>query len=197
MTENTDEDRLSRREAEDLARLVPARVRVLKTAARERAERAKADFESEIAAKYEYDQDEVWRAAAERAREVINEVKKEIAARCAELGIPEEFAPSLQIGWRHTGYGNSLKDQKAEMRRVAHSRIDAMLAKTLTDIEREGLELKTQLLLRQNPSPAQLRTLAGLGGAVSEWAGGLSRPERHRGPLDRRRQRPEGDRRRR
>ncbi|MFI4935206.1 MAG: hypothetical protein ACHP7N_11340 [Caulobacterales bacterium] len=149
-----DERKLTAREAEQLAKLVHPRIKVLKAAAKEWAQRAKADFEAEIAAQYAFDDDEVWEAAAKSAGEAVKSAQAVISARCRELGIPDEFAPNLTIGWRHNGYRNSTTEAKAEMRRVAHSRIDAMLAAKLVEIDKEGLRLRTDLIMHQSLSPA-------------------------------------------
>jgi hypothetical protein len=149
-----DERKLTSREAEQLAKLMHPRIRVLKAAAAEWAERAKADLEAEIAAQYAFDDDAVWADATKSAKEAVEAAQAIIKVRCRELGIPDRFAPSLHIRWQHTGYGNSTKDAKAETRRVGHARIDAMLAAKRVEIEKEGLELRTKLLLHQSLSPA-------------------------------------------
>jgi hypothetical protein len=57
-----------------------------------------------MGSEYSFDQDEVWRQAAEAAEREVSKAKRQVAARCRELGIPDRFAPSLELNWRHRGW---------------------------------------------------------------------------------------------
>lgn len=91
--------RLSSKEVHDLGQIIKDRAKVLKSHAEEQAAACLADFERKISAMFEFDSDDVWKAATAEAMKVIAESNEKIAARCKKLGIPKEFAPGLSIAW--------------------------------------------------------------------------------------------------
>jgi len=137
--------KLTRAEAHDLAMLVKDRTRVLKAAAEEQAAAHRADFQAKLAAEYSWAQDEVWEQAVRKAGEVVAEAQKAINARCRELGIPAAFAPGLALSWHERGQ-NMLSQRRSELQRVADRQIEAMQAAAVTKIEKQGLDLRTQIL---------------------------------------------------
>src|SRR5262245_65923375 len=103
---------MTRGEREDLQRLVRQREKVLKSAAKQRSAELLADFENQMGSEFSFDDDAVWQRATQEAEAEVARAKQRIAARCRELGIPDRFAPTLQLHWPHLGYDNS-----AELRR--------------------------------------------------------------------------------
>ena len=104
----TDNDRaqgaaISRSEREDLQRLIRQREKVLKSAAKQRSAELLADFENQMGSTYSFDQDEVWANATEVAEREVAKAQDRIAAQCAKMGIPERFAPSLDVHWYSRG----------------------------------------------------------------------------------------------
>jgi hypothetical protein len=75
----------------------------LKTAATQRSAELLAEFEQQLASVYSYDQHRTWKAATEAAGKAVSEAKKQIAARCEELGIPARFAPTVEYVWSGRG----------------------------------------------------------------------------------------------
>jgi hypothetical protein len=138
---------VSRAEAHDIGQIIKDRTKVLKAHAEEQAAACLADFERKLATEFKFDQDEVWRKATEKVAEIVHEAQGVIAKRCKELGIPPEFAPTISATWHGRGQ-NMLASRRSEMRRVALSEIDAMRRAVLTKIERQGLELRTQVVTR-------------------------------------------------
>src|SRR4051812_27363109 len=102
------EPRMTKGEREDLQRLVRQREKVLKSAAADRSAQLLADFENQMGAQYAFDDDAVWAEAKKTAQREVDKAQKLVAARCQELGIPAQFAPSLHLNWVHVGYGNML-----------------------------------------------------------------------------------------
>jgi hypothetical protein len=137
--------KLSRNETHDLGMIVKERTKVLKSHIESEGARLLADFERQIAAKYEWDQDEVWKAAAEEALKEAQKAQEKIAARCEALGIPRTFAPGLSISWHQRGE-NSAKERRTELRSVAKSAVKAMMAEAAVKVEREALDLRTQIV---------------------------------------------------
>jgi histone H3/H4 len=137
--------RLARSETHDLSMIIRDRVKVLRAHADEQAAACLADFERKLAAVYSWDDDETWAAAREAAAKEVGEAQAKIAARCVELGIPRTFAPGLELSWHGRGQ-NALAHRRTELRRVAKSSIDAMTRAAVTRIEKQALELRTQVV---------------------------------------------------
>ncbi|MBV9863309.1 MAG: hypothetical protein JO267_14310 [Alphaproteobacteria bacterium] len=136
---------LSRSETHDLSMIIKDRTKVLRAHAEEQAAACLADFEKKMAAIYSFDQDEIWKAAADRAFEAGKQASKVIGDRCEELGIPRTFAPRLSIEWHGRGE-NALAQRRTELRKVAKASIDAMMKAAITKIEKQSLDLRTQVV---------------------------------------------------
>ena len=141
----TDPRQLSRSETHDLSMIIKDRTKVLKAHVEEQAAACMADFESKLAAIYSFDQDEVWKKAAEEANAAAVAAQDIIAKRCKELGIPKTFAPRLGVHWEGRGE-NALTQRRAELRRVAKTAIEAMSKAAATKIEKQSLDLRTQVV---------------------------------------------------
>lgn len=137
--------RLSRNETHDLSMIIKDRTKVLRAHAEEQAAACMADFESKMATIYTWDQDETWKKATEQAMNVVKESQETIAARCKDLGIPAAFAPTLSASWQGRGE-NMLAMRRMELRRVAQSSIAAMTKAAITRIEKQSLDLRTQVV---------------------------------------------------
>jgi hypothetical protein len=138
---------MTKGEREDLQRLVRQREKVLTSAARQRSAELLADFENQMGATYFADQDEVWKQVTEAAHQVVTRAKEQIALRCRELGIPDQFAPSLSLNWMHRGYGNSLEKRRKELRTMAETRIEAIERKAVTEIQVSCLTAQERIAL--------------------------------------------------
>ncbi|HEY8124554.1 MAG TPA: hypothetical protein VIF88_03930 [Methylocystis sp.] len=137
---------MTRAEREDLQRLVRQREKLLKLAAKQRSAELLADFENQMGQIYSFDQDEVWKAAKEAAKREVAKAEKAVAARCRELGIPERFAPGMDICWWSRGE-NAVTSRRVELRKMATTKIAAMEAEALTQIVRSSLEAQTELAM--------------------------------------------------
>lgn len=135
--------RLSR--THDLSMIIRDRTKVLRAHAEEQAAACMADFEKQMATVYTFDQDEVWQKATLAAQRVVQESQMAIAKRCRELGIPPTFAPSISASWQGRGE-NMLAARRTELRRVAKTSIDAMTKAAITKIEKQALDLRTQVV---------------------------------------------------
>lgn len=144
--------KLSRNETHDLGMIIKDRSKVLKAHIDAEKATVLADFEKQIAAVYEFDHDDIWKAATIKAMEVVKEAQEIIAKRCEEMGIPKTFAPSLHASWQGRGE-NMMKDRRAELRRVAKAEVEAMAARAIVKVERESLDLRTQVVAMGLLSP--------------------------------------------
>ena len=137
---------MSRAERSELGAIVRKRERVMKAAARERSTQLLAEFDAQSARIYEFDDDEVWRAATNEANEAVAAAQQAIAERCRQLGIPPEFAPSVSFNWYGRGE-NAVASRRAELRRMAKSRIEAIEQETITKIEALSLSAQTEIVI--------------------------------------------------
>jgi len=126
---------MSRGEREDLQRLVRQREKVLKSAAKQRSAELLAEFENQMGSEYAFDCDDVWERAVKAVEPLVRKAKTQIAARCQELGIPQMFAPGLELHWQHRNYHSSTKERQEELRTMATTRIEAIEAKAIVEIE--------------------------------------------------------------
>jgi hypothetical protein len=136
---------LSRTETHDLSMIIKDRTKVLRAHAEEQAAVCMADFEKKLATEFAWDSDETWKAATEEARKVVLDVQKLIEKRCVELGIPKSFAPQIGLAWQGRGE-NATSQRRSELRRVAKTSIEAMTKAALTKIEKQSLDLRTQVV---------------------------------------------------
>ena len=138
-------NKMTSRERNDLISLCKQRARVAKQMASHRAADLLADFEAQLATEYAWDDEEVWAEAHRIASAALADANVLIADRCQELGIPKQFAPSLEYYWRSRGENDS-KQRREELRKVARTRLDAMVKGTQTQIDRAALEVQTYLV---------------------------------------------------
>lgn len=136
---------MTKTERAELGSLIKKRERVMKAAAAERAAKMLAEFEAQSASIYHFDDDEVWREAVRLAKQAEADAQKMIETRCAELGIPPEFAPGVSMGWYGRGQ-NAVASRRDELRRAAKARIAAIEQEACTKIERMSLHAQTELL---------------------------------------------------
>jgi hypothetical protein len=151
-------------EREDLQRLVRQREKVMKSAAKQRSAELLADFENQMGQQYSWDQDETWEKATKVAEREVEKAQKQIAARCRELGIPDRFAPSVQMYWRERGYDNLVEARKRELRKMATTRIEAIEAKAVTEIELGCLKAQEQIAVAGLTSDGAQQFIASLPG---------------------------------
>jgi hypothetical protein len=138
---------ISKSEREDLRRLINQREKVLVSAAKQRSAELLADFENQMGSEFSFDDDATWQEAMNAASAEVARAQQKVAKRCRELGIPDRFAPSLRLQWAHRGYDNQVESRRRELRDIAKSKIAAIEAKAITEIETSCLAAQTQLAL--------------------------------------------------
>ncbi|MFO1128374.1 MAG: hypothetical protein U1E66_08115 [Rhodospirillales bacterium] len=153
---------ITKGEREDLQRLIRQREKVMKSAAKQRSTELLADFESQIAAEYQFDDDVVWAQAAKAAEAEVVKAQERVALRCQELGIPKQFAPSLGLSWRHRGYGNALTKRRDELRLVAKAQIASLEQAAIVKIEQASVEAQTEIAVAGLTSEAARAFVASL-----------------------------------
>jgi hypothetical protein len=79
------------------------------------------------------------------ADEVVESARRQIADRSRELGIPAAFRPDIYLGWHGRGE-NASRDRRAELRKVAYTKIDDLEKQAKLTIDRQTVETQTRLL---------------------------------------------------
>jgi hypothetical protein len=153
-------DPISRAEREELRRLVNERARLAKSGIDQRKAELLADAEARLAARYHFD-DEAWTAVTEAAQRAVADAEQQIAAKCRELGIPEEFRPGLNLGWYKRGE-NGVRERRAELRKVAQSRVEVAARRAKVAIDTAALERREQLAAGALVSTAAREFLASM-----------------------------------
>jgi hypothetical protein len=148
-------------ERDALTQLIRRQAQVKKTAAIARSKELFADLEHQLGTIYRYDDDAVWKAATEAAQEEVARAQAIVAARCKELGIPEDFAPSLSFGWSGRG-ANGVASRRAELRKMGASKIMELEARALAKIEADSVELQAQIVSHGLTSEAAVAFLEAL-----------------------------------
>ena len=139
------QDQMTKGERTDIFKVVRAQERLAKTEVKEQATALKADFEQQLDTSYSFNSDETWSQADKIVEEAVAIAQTMVAERSAEIGIPTQFAPSINKYWSPGGR-QLVEKEHTKMRRVAHTRIDAMAAEAQTKIERWSVETQTKLV---------------------------------------------------
>lgn len=150
---------MTRADREILVKIARQRERLAKTEAKERAALLVSDFEKQLDRRYHYDENEIWAASHKIAEETVERAQAAVEAECAKLGIPAQFAPRLSLEWYMRGR-NSVKGERAEMRRVAMRTIDAMEKSAKTAIERRSVETQEKIMIGSLTTDEARRFLA-------------------------------------
>jgi hypothetical protein len=164
----TESNRMTKAERADLLSLIKKRERVMKTMAAERSAEMIAEFESQAAKIYSFNDDAVWRKAKEEAALAVKAAQEAIAERCSMLGIPREFAPGLNIEWSGRGE-NAFAWRMTELRRAAKKRIEAVESEACSRIEQMSLEAQSELLSQGLDTDAALAFLAAAKSDMAAW----------------------------
>jgi hypothetical protein len=159
---------MTRTERQDLLQICRQRERVAKAQAYAVAASRRAEFQSQLARIYRWDENEVWKAATHAANEVTRQCSERIAVECGKLGIPRWAQPELcPPQWYGRGE-NAVAQRRAELSKVANTKIDQLLKEARHAIEAKSVEIQTRLLadgltsddarvfLEAIPTPAQL-----------------------------------------
>jgi hypothetical protein len=107
-----------------------------------------ADVEKQLCATYPAN-NPAWAKITAEAAAVVAKADEQIAARCKQMGIREEFRPTLSLSWYERGE-NAIKERRRELRALAEKKIEALVR-----------EAKMRLL-RDETTAAEAITIRGL-----------------------------------
>jgi hypothetical protein len=105
-----------------------------------------AEFEQQLAKEYAFSEDKVWAEARASMQQAHESAQRTIDERCQQLGIPKGARPVISTpSWYGRGEA-SVKDRRAELRKVAVSRAEALVKAAKSQIERDSVEFQGKLL---------------------------------------------------
>ena len=160
-------DELSRSDRQDLIRIAKGRAKQAEREAETREKILVTEVLELMTAEYEA-RDRLWAEAVTIAEEYVAKANAEIRARCADLGIPPQHAPGIQVGWRARSGEFENRQRREELRKLAEQRASTMtkMAKTQIQERVRGIEEKLILggleseeareLVASMPTPEQL-----------------------------------------
>jgi hypothetical protein len=138
--------RITKAERAELAQAVRLQCKVARAGLEARKAELLADFEEQLATRFAFTDDR-WSALTQAALCAVDEADTRIAIICEELGIPSEFRPALQLEWWDRGE-NATAKRRSELRRVAITRLDAMLRAAKVKVDQIEAELRIDLVAR-------------------------------------------------
>lgn len=151
---------VSRRDSQDLQRVARLRAGVAKADLRQRSAELIAFGESQLARIYSR-HDELWAEAVSAAEREVEKADQHLAEVCHQMGIPEEFRPSVQLSW--WGRGATLSaERRKEHRQVLAAEIRAAEARALLEVERQTVAIITELITGQLSGEAARAVLDGM-----------------------------------
>jgi len=136
---------MTKADRDNLFKVCRIRAKVAKDRITSLAAERRAEFQKQLATTFAWDCDEVWKRLNEAADEFEAITNAEIAKRSRELGIPAEFAPRRYSYWRER-YENASKDRRAELTRVAYTRIESDEKAAKAAIDAASANIQTELL---------------------------------------------------
>jgi hypothetical protein len=136
---------MTKSDRDSLLQVCRLRARVAKADVVAVAARRKAEFEAQLAAIYHWDSNDTWRQAYRAASAAVERARAEIDAQAKALGIPKRFAPEIDLHWYGRGE-NATRERRAELTRVAHSKIQQLEREARHAIERASAEIQTKLV---------------------------------------------------
>jgi hypothetical protein len=131
-------------EREQLLKLARRREEVAKSELKSRSAQLLADVEAQLAAMYKIDH-ELWAEITRQAKRAVEEADQTIARICRTNGIPDEFRPALHIYWQGRGE-NACNERRAELRKVAQTKIAALEAEGKVLVERASVDAQTKIV---------------------------------------------------
>jgi len=140
---SADSDTMTKRERDELTKLAKRRERTAKAGIEHRAAELAADVEAQLAATYASN-DETWAELTAEAKRLVDDLDAQIAERCRELGVREEFRPGLSLAWYGRGQ-NGDAQRRVELRKVAQTRIAAEAKRAKFEIEVRTTAVLTEL----------------------------------------------------
>lgn len=135
---------MTKAERLELTKIVRARAKIAKDDIGARQAQILADAESQLSKKFHED-DEAFQEVMREARKYMSEVTAKINAKCAEMGVPADFRPSVNTYWFSRGE-NADPKRRAELRKLVQAQAEASARVARLEIDRQSVTLQEQLM---------------------------------------------------
>jgi len=139
-------EQMSKADRDALIRINRARAKQAEREAEMREKTLLAEVQDQMTAEFAAN-DELWAEAVGIANEAAKLANAQIQARCAELGIPAQHAPGLELKWRSRSPEYLDKSRRAELAKLAAARLQALTKAAKTEIQAAALRVEEQLIL--------------------------------------------------
>jgi hypothetical protein len=136
---------VNKSERDDLIRLVRLRAKQARSDAETRAKLLIAEAEDLMVGQFEAE-DALWAEAVAIAEKAAVQANELIAGQCALLGIPSHHAPGLELRWRLRSQEFTSQARRAELRKIAQTRLAALTAAAKSAIDNQALAAETALV---------------------------------------------------
>lgn len=136
---------MTKADRDQLIRLVRARARQAKAETEQRQAVLLVEIEQELTAEYSA-RDQLWEQAVQIAEQAVEKANAEIQAACLDLGIPAKHAPRLGLGWSSRSPSYMDRDRRAELRKLALTRLAALTKTAKVEIDSKALDVETTLI---------------------------------------------------
>jgi hypothetical protein len=103
-----------------------------------------AAIEDQLTAEFDR-QDTLWAEATILAEEAMAKANAHIREQCASLGIPAADAPQLHSLWSPRSPRYALRSDRADLRKLALTRLSALTKMAKTQISEQQLDIETKL----------------------------------------------------
>lgn len=128
-----------------LIRIVRGRARLARTETAEREKILLNEIQELIQAEFSA-QDMIRGELVEKANAAIAEMNRQLVHEAALLGVPKRFAPSVMLGYESRSWEFSNPERRAQLHKLAGSRLAALKATALRIIEQGALDAEEKLL---------------------------------------------------
>jgi hypothetical protein len=145
-TRHTMTDNMTKTERDQLIKLAKLRAKQAEREAEAREKILLAEVLNLMTTEFEAN-DRLWADAVVIAEEACAKANAQIAARCAELGIPAKDAPSLDLGWNPRGNAFHNRERRTELRKLAEVRLTALTKTAKAAIQDRALDVETGLIV--------------------------------------------------
>lgn len=146
------DNQMTKGERDQLIRLVKNRAKQAEREAEMREKVLLAEVRDHMAAEFQAN-DDLFAEAVAIATAAAEKANAQIQARCAELGIPAQHAPGLQLSWHSRSPELQNNARRAELLKLAGARLQALTKAAKTQIQSQALDAEEKLILGGLESP--------------------------------------------
>jgi hypothetical protein len=152
---------MTKAERDQLVKLARLRAKQAEREAEARQATLLAEVQDLLTAEFDA-HDRLWSDAVTVAEEALDKANAQIRLQCVDLGIPAGEAPQLSMGWRSRGPCYSDRERRAELRKLAETRLVALTKTAKAAIRDKLLDVETELIVGDLQSADAREFLASL-----------------------------------